>query len=125
MHFRPKFWLAGCALLVVIPFSSCSRNPQVRKQKYFDSGQRYFEKGQYPEAAIQFTNAIKVDPNYTEAHHQLAESYLRLQKPQGAFQELGRALQLQPGNHEIRIELANLLILGRNLPEAKDQVELL
>jgi Tfp pilus assembly protein PilF len=97
----------------------------VRKQKYFESGQRYFEKGQYPEAVIQFTNAIKVDPNYAEAHHQLGESYLRLQTPQGAFQELGRTLQLQPGNYETRIELANLLILGRNLPEANDQVELL
>src|SRR5579863_3211104 len=110
-------WIFASGLIATL--FGCSRDPQVRKLKYFESGQRYFEKGQYPEAAIQFTNAIKVDPNYTEAHHQLAESYIRLQKPQGAFQELGRVLQLQPGNHETRIELANLLILGRNLSEAK------
>jgi len=43
-------------------FSGCSRDPNVRKQKYFESGQRYFEKGKYREAAIQYGNAVQVDP---------------------------------------------------------------
>ncbi len=36
----------------------CSRDPNVRKQKYFESGQHYLDKGQYREAAIQFKNAV-------------------------------------------------------------------
>ena len=31
----------------------CSRDPNVRKQKYYESGQRFYEKGKYREAAIQ------------------------------------------------------------------------
>ena len=64
--------------LLATLLSSCSLDPNVRKQKYFESGQRYFEKGQYQEAAIEFTNAVKIDPGYADAHFQLGESYLRL-----------------------------------------------
>ena len=93
MRLRISSWLIGFPLLLLFLLSSCSGAPHARKQKYFQTGQRYFEKGKYSEAAIEFMNAIKVDPNYADAHHQLAESYLRLQKPEGAFQELGRTLE--------------------------------
>ena len=122
MRFPSAFRFTGCAVLLPLLFSACSGNPQVRKQKYFQSGQRYFAEGKYPEAAIEFINAVKIDPNCADAHHQLAETYLRLQKPDGALQEIGRTIQLQPNNYEARIELANLLILSHNLPEAKEQI---
>src|SRR5665811_1579102 len=99
MQIRCVSWLAGSALLVALLLSSCSSNPQVRRQKYFQSGQRYFDRGKYSEAAIEFLNAAKIDPNFAEAHHQLAESYLRLQKPELAFQELARTVQLDPQNY--------------------------
>ena len=50
-------------------FVGCSRDPNVRKQKYLDSGQRYLEKGKYREASIQFSNAIQVDARYADAHY--------------------------------------------------------
>src|SRR5271167_4247852 len=112
-------------LVVSLLFSSCSRDPNVRRQKYFQSGQRYFEKGKYREAAIEFVNAIKIDPGYAEAHHQLAETYFQLQKGQDAYQELARTVELQPENYQARIELANLLILGHDLPQAQEQTDLL
>src|SRR5208283_5386891 len=60
--------------LIATGFTACSRDPNVRKQKYFHSGQRYFDKGKYPEAAIEFVNAIQIDPGYAEAHN----NWLRL-----------------------------------------------
>lgn len=105
--------------------SSCFLDPNVRKQKYFESGQHYFDQGKYREALVEFINAIKIDPRYGEAHHQLAETYLKLQRPQDAALELARAVQLQPEDNQTRIELANLLILGHNLQEAQEQTDLL
>ena len=125
MRLRCTLQFVSCAVLLPVFFSACSGNPQARKQKYFLSGQHYFENGKYAEAAIEFVNAVKVDPNYTEAHHQLAETYLRLQKPEGALRELGRTTQLQPDDYEARIELANLLILGHNLAEASEHIDFL
>jgi Tfp pilus assembly protein PilF len=48
--------------------AGCSRDPNVRKQKYLESGQCYFEKAKYREAAIQYSNAIQVDPRFADAH---------------------------------------------------------
>src|SRR5438132_1236011 len=122
LHFRLFLVLA----LMVIVFSGCSRDPNVRKQKYFQSGQRYFQKGKYREAAIEFVNAIKIDPNYGEAHYQLAETSLKLQQAQRAYQELTRTIELQPENYQARIELANLLLVTfyqsqRRFNEAEQQ----
>src|SRR6202789_1030890 len=57
--------------LITTLFVGCSRDPNVRKQKYFESGQRYFDKGQYREAAIQYANAVQIDPRFAQAHFQL------------------------------------------------------
>ena len=78
--------------LMTALLSSCSLDPNVRKQKYFKNGQDYFAKGKYQEAAIEFTNAIKIDSGYADAHFQLAESYLRLQQGNRAYQELTRTI---------------------------------
>jgi tetratricopeptide (TPR) repeat protein len=119
-------WYSILALSLIAGLvSACSLDPNVRKQKDFQSGQRYFEKGQYKEAAIEFTNAIKIDPSYADAHFQLAESYLNLQQRDRAYKELARTVELRPEDYRARIAMANLLILSRNLPQAQEQADLL
>src|SRR5207253_1445167 len=105
LYFRLFLILA----LMGIVFSGCSRDPNVRKQKYFESGQRYFERGKYREAAIQYSNAVQVDPRFTDAHYRLAQTYLKLQEWTRAYQELSRTIELQPDNYQAHIDIANLL----------------
>ena len=64
-------------ILVAGLFAGCSRDPQVLKKKHFDRGQAYFQQGKFPEAALEFQNAIQLDSKYTEAHYQLAQTYLK------------------------------------------------
>jgi len=123
--FSHRRFILSLALVAPILLASCFRDPNVRKQKYFQSGQHYFEQGKYPEASIEFINAIKTDPRYAEAHYQLAETYLRLQQGQRAAQEFTRTVELQPENCQVRIELANLLILGHDFQPAREQTDLL
>ena len=111
--------------LIATVFVGCSRDPNVRKQKYYESGQRYFDKGQYREAAIQYKNAIQIDSTYGNAHYQLALALLKLQQWSMAYQELGRTIELQPDNYQARIDLANLLIAGRDFKQAQAQTDLL
>jgi Tfp pilus assembly protein PilF len=42
--------------------AGCSRDPQIAKRKYFEKGVRYYERGKYREAAIEYQNAIQIDP---------------------------------------------------------------
>ena len=111
--------------LIAVLLSACSLDPNARKQKYFRSGQDYFAKGKYQEAALEFTNAIKIDSGYADAHYQLAESYLHLQQWNRAYQELARTVELRPEDYKARMEMTNLLIQGRDFKDAQEQTDLL
>jgi tetratricopeptide (TPR) repeat protein len=112
-------------VLAAILLSGCSRDPNVRKQKYLESGQRYFEKAKYREAVIQFSNAIQVDPRFADAHYHLAQAYLKLQQWTPAYQELDRTLQFQPDNYHAHLDMANLLITGGDLGQAQGHTDFL
>jgi len=115
--------VAICLLAVLL--TGCSRDPNVRKQKYIESGQRYFDKGQYREAAIQFQNAIQVDPRFAEAHYKMGLTALKLQQWPGALQELTTTIQINPDHYAARLEMAKLLVFGREYASAKEQLDVL
>src|SRR5262245_34859068 len=88
-HSPAKFWrsimmrpFSAVRMIVILGVitalsAGCSRDPNVRKQRFFKSGQEYFEQGKYREAALQFENATQVDPRFAEAHYSLAQTFLR------------------------------------------------
>ena len=100
--------------LLLALLTGCSRDPNVRKQKYFDSGERFFAEGKYREAAIQYANATQIDGRFAQAHYKLSQSYLKLGDMQRAFQELNRTVDLTPDNYRAHTDLANLLVTVRN-----------
>ena len=123
MRYGFAFRLFLILALIAVVLVGCSRDPNVRKQKYLESGQRYYDRGKYPEAAIQFSNAIQVDPQFAEAHYRLAQTYLKSQNWTPAFQELDRTVQLQPDNLQARLDMANLLLLARDAEQWKQAEE--
>jgi tetratricopeptide (TPR) repeat protein len=124
MRHRSTFLLVLALSVVSILSSGCNKNPEVRKQKYVESGDRYFEKAKYREAAIQYSNAIQVDSRYADAHYKLAQTQLKLQQWLAAYRELGRTLELQPENYPAHIDIANLLISGHDLKQAQEHTDL-
>ena len=112
-RFASRFLLV--ALLSSAAFlTSCNRDPNVRKQKYFDSGQHYYAEGKYHEAAIQYANATQIDPRFTQAHYELSRTYIKLGDNNRAFQELNRTVELNPDNYTAHSDMANLLVTFRN-----------
>jgi tetratricopeptide (TPR) repeat protein len=118
-----RLFLLG--FLIASIFTGCSRDPNVRKQKYLESGNRYRDQGKYREATIQYSNAIQLDPRFVEAHFQLAETYLKLQDWNHAYAELSRSVDLAPENYAAQVDLANLLIANRDLKQAKTHLDVL
>jgi tetratricopeptide (TPR) repeat protein len=131
--FQPGFdckWrpLKHCAVLGVVTLflsltllSGCFRDPNVRKHKYLESGQRYSAQGKDREAAIQFSNALKIDKNFADAHYALAQTYLHLGALSAAYGELQRTVNLQPSNLKARIDLGNLFLAGSRIDDAQAQ----
>src|ERR1700693_331501 len=103
-----------CCCVFATVLTGCSRDPNVRKQKYFDSGEKYFAQGKYHEASIQYLNAIQIDSRFAQAHYDLSQAYLKLGDTNRAFQELTRTVELTPDNYRAHTDLANLLVTVRN-----------
>src|SRR5579885_1860712 len=76
--------------------SGCSRDPNVRKQKYYNSGLEYLKKGKPADAVIQFRNALKVDPRFAEAWTTLGQTLFSQRDYQDAYKSFNNAIGANP-----------------------------
>lgn len=112
--------LLGFAVCTV-SLTGCNRDPNVRKQKYFESGKRFESAGKHREAAIQFSNALKIDHNFADAHFELGKVYLKLGSVQAAYSELLKTVDLAPSNVDAHLQLGQLSLLGGLPDKAQEQ----
>ena len=115
----------GLFLLLAALVAGCSRDPNVRKLKFLQQGDVYFEKGKYPEANISYSRALQIDPRFVEAHYKRAQCLLKQNSWAAAFQELSRTVDLQPENWPAQLDLGQLLLAGGKPQEAKDRALLI
>lgn len=116
--------LAVLGLAVTLGLNmGCKRDPNKLKHSYLDSGKRYEEQGKLKEASIQFSNALKVDHNFADAHYELSKVYLKQGAMMQGYAELMRTVDLQPTNVQARIDLGNLLLAGRQTDRAAEQAK--
>ncbi|MES2390798.1 MAG: tetratricopeptide repeat protein [Acidobacteriota bacterium] len=114
---------AGSLSLSMLFVAGCNRDPNVRKQKYLESGQRYETAGKLREAGIQFSNALKIDHNYGDAHFELAKVYLQMGSVNAAYSEFLRTVDLSPNNIKARLDLGNLSLVGGRADLAQAQAK--
>ena len=88
--------LAAIVLATLLGLMACSRDPNVVKKRYFESGNKYFANGRYKEASIQYRNALKRDQRYGPAHYKLALTNLKVNDVGGAVNELRKSIELLP-----------------------------
>src|SRR5579871_4747906 len=124
MQLAPRWFRVSAVLAVSIALGltvGCSRDPNKQKQKYLESGKRYAADNKLKEAAIQFSNALRVDHNFAAAHYELAKVYVKQGNMLPAYAELLRTVDLQPSNTQARIDLGNMLLAGRQPDRAAEQ----
>jgi tetratricopeptide (TPR) repeat protein len=114
---------ASATIALSVLLVSCAGNPQKAKLKYLQKGEDYMKKGQYSSAAIEFRNALKVDPRYTDAYLQLAKADLALRDGNGAFQALNQGVDADPSRLDLRIARAGLFNLAHHYPEAAEDAK--
>jgi tetratricopeptide (TPR) repeat protein len=120
--------LAAILLTVVMGFVGCSRDPQVVKKRYYESGNKYFDKGGYKQASIQYRNAIKRDGRYGAAHYKLALTEMKLGDMGNAVGELRRAIELigpeSPEHWDAVVKLCDLYVaLAKGQKTFMDEVD--
>ncbi len=110
---------ALCGLLLLAN-SGCTRDPNARKQRFVESGDKYLAKGKLREAQIEYENALQIDAEFLPAHKELAKVYLRLGAWGAAVKEFRAVLRLDPNNVQAHVDLGNILLLGKDFPGAEE-----
>ncbi|MFB3826425.1 MAG: tetratricopeptide repeat protein [Bryobacteraceae bacterium] len=88
------------AVILVLSFVACSRDPNVVKRRYLENGNKYFSRGKYKEASIMYRNALQKDMRFGEAHYRLGLSELKLARLPSAVSSLRRAVELMKPDRE-------------------------
>jgi len=73
-----------------------------------DDGKRYLADGKYNEAILSFRAAISANPQFVDAHYELALVYARLGQFFDASQELAKVLLIDANHGEAQIRPGNV-----------------
>lgn len=106
MRFPKVVLLLALALLS----AACNRDPKAARQKYLDSGNRYFTNGKFKEASIMYRKSLQQDMRFGEAYYRLGLSELKLGRPVEALRALQRAVELDPNNQDAPAKLAEIFL---------------
>lgn len=104
--------LAFTALALI----SCSRDPAYLKEKYLDSGNKYYEQKRYKEASIMYRKAIEKDRRFGKAYYHLALVDLQLQQVANAVPALRNSVELLPKgtkeSDDAILKLAEIMLMA-------------
>jgi tetratricopeptide (TPR) repeat protein len=119
----PKILRITAFVCVALTLVSCSRDPEVRKKRYLDSGNKYFDRGNYKAASLMYRNALHVDQKYGEAYYKLAMTALKQNQAANAVGPLRRAVELLPKgtkeSDEANLDLAEILLFASQSTEVE------
>src|SRR5712692_2299781 len=124
-YLRRTALLVGIVVQICFALPGCVRDPNIRKQKFVEEGDRYFAQEKFPEALLTYGRALQIDPRFAAAHYKIAKCHLKLANWASAFQELRRTIDLEPQNLPAHLDLGQLYLAGSKTPEARDQAKLI
>ncbi len=88
--------LVAIIVTAVLALVSCSRDPNVAKRRYLESGNKYFDRGKYKEARIMYLNAKAKDQRWGPVYYRLGLTALKLGSVTEAVNAFRRAVELLP-----------------------------
>ncbi len=110
--------------LAAVSLVSCSRDPDYLKQKYLDSGIKYFDAGRYKEANIMFRKSIEADRKFGSAYYRLALTDLKQNQVAASVGTLRRAVELlKPGTDEANdslLKLSEIMVVAAQTQQNND-----
>jgi len=104
-------------ILLVISCLSFRVNAQNARQLY-KTGLTFVEAGNLKDAVEQFSRALEIDPEYTEAYIERSRAYESLGNLQQAADDLKRALVFEQKEEELYYHAARVNFMLSNYPDA-------
>lgn len=113
---------SACAIAAMLLLAACD-SPEEREAAYLKSGKELYEQGELSKAAIEFRNALKVNPTGVEAKYFTALIYEKrgnVPRAISAFQEV--SLQ-DPNNRDVQLKLGQYALLNGDAAQARDRAD--
>lgn len=107
-------------IFCLLALAGCKPDPQKAKVAFVESGNRYVSQTKYPEAIIQYRNALKIDPRYAEAYYQLGKVELAVKRWREAYAALVQAADLAPERSDIHLSLAEMYLAGNDFKKGQE-----
>jgi tetratricopeptide (TPR) repeat protein len=98
--------------LLLLVLASCTTDPKVQAQRSVDTGNKFFARAKYKEAAIMYKKALSKNALFGEAYYRLALTDLKLGNLGEAVGMFRRAVELQPDNVDAKVQLANIYLVA-------------
>lgn len=108
-------------LIILSLLLACGGDPTTARKKLLDTGNGYFERGKYREAALIYQRAIQKDRRFGEAYYRLGLAELKTGRYSQAFRALHRATELQPSNSDAYEKLADIYLAIRSGDARRDK----
>jgi tetratricopeptide (TPR) repeat protein len=99
-------------------FAIACADPQIAKQRHVERGDAYTRDSQLEFAAVEYANAVDIDPQLGTARYKLAETYERLNRLHEAYAEFIRAADVLP-DRDVQLKAIEVLLLVGRFDEAK------
>ena len=98
-------------MLILAILTGCKGDPNTRKKKYLEIGNKSYAKADYKAAAINYRRALQEDNKYADAYYRLGLTSLKAGSYGDAVANLQRAFTLAPENSDAGAKLAELFML--------------
>ena len=92
-------------------------------KQYYKAGKDFIDTKNFKDAVEQFTKAIEIDPDYTDAYIERAIAYERIDKLENAADDYNRAIVFEQKDPEIFYGAARINYKLGNYEEAKKFIE--
>ena len=114
-----RYRSAIALMLLALAGLSCSKDPEVAKREYLAEGDRFVAEKKYPEAILQYRNALRQDAKFGEARVKLSDAYGAMGDVANATRELIRAADALPDDSAVQVRAGQALIMAGQFPEAR------
>lgn len=111
--FRISAKQAVAAVAMALVFAaSCSQRADVRKLRFMENGRRFYDKGDYPRAIIQWKNAAEIANGDPEPFYWLGMGYIKAGSIPFAIDAFRKAVAVNPKHAAAQLRMAELLTLS-------------
>lgn len=123
-RYQPLPAIALAAMTIAVGLSGCD-GKQNREADFIERGKAQYAQGEFVKAALEFRNALQINPIDVEAQYYLGLISEKTNDFPNALQAFTRVTEQDPKNIPAQLKLSQYALLQENIPRAMEKANLI